>query len=229
MGRIDSTVKIALADAVLMARPSGCLFWPDERLLVAGDLHLGRAERLARLGAPLLPPYETEATLERLEAEVHATAPRVVVCLGDSFDDLAAAEELAETLGPRLARLAAGRRWIWVAGNHDPGPADLPGEHVAALRIGSVRLRHIAAPLADGEAEVSAHYHPKARLCRRGVRVVRRCFLADRRRVILPAFGAYTGGLDVTDAVCRGLVGPEARALLTGSRISPVPLARLDA
>ncbi|HUF56227.1 MAG TPA: ligase-associated DNA damage response endonuclease PdeM [Thermohalobaculum sp.] len=229
MGTTPPAAAIRLGDAALEARPAGTLYWPAERLLVVADLHLGRAERMARRGAPLLPPYETRATLERLEAEIAATAPCAVVCLGDSFDDLEAAAGLADALAPRLARLAAGRRWVWAAGNHDPGPVGLPGEHVTFLTLGALRLRHVAGALAPGEVEVSGHYHPKASLCRRGVKITRRCFLVDRRRAILPAFGTYTGGLDVNDAACRGLVGPDARALIVGTRVTPVPLARLAA
>ena len=229
MGSILPSAAIRLGEAALEARSAGSLYWPAERLLVVADLHLGRAERMARRGAPLLPPYETEATLTRLEGEIAATAPATVVCLGDSFDDLEAAAALAPRLAPRLARLAAGRRWVWAAGNHDPGPVGFAGENLASLAVGAVRFRHIAAPLAPGEAEVSAHYHPKASLCRRGVRITRRCFLVDGRRAILPAFGAYTGGLDVNDPACRRLLGPEARALILGRRVTPVPLARLAA
>lgn len=220
-------IAIRLGGATLEARASGALWWPAERLLVVGDLHLGRAERLARIGAPLLPPHDTDETLARLEAEVRRTAPETVVCLGDSFDDAAAANGLAPALAPRLARLAAGRRWVWVAGNHDPGPVEVPGEHVAALGIDGVRLRHVAGDLPHGETEVSAHYHPKARLCLRGVRISRRCFLADERRVILPAFGAYTGGLDVSDAAFRPLIDRSGRALLLGRRMTPLSLARV--
>lgn len=219
--------EIRLGGEVLDARPSGALHWSARRLLVLGDLHLGRAERLAREGASLLPPYETRDTLDRLEAEVLATDPRLVVCLGDSFDDLVAANGLAAGLGPRIARLAAGRRWLWIAGNHDPAPVDLPGEHVGALAMAPIRFRHIAQPLGDGECEVSAHFHPKARLCLGGTRITRRCFLADRRRVILPAFGTYTGGLDVLDAAFRPLIGPGGQALLVGRQVRTLSLARL--
>lgn len=219
--------RIDIAGATLEARASGALHWPDERVLVVGDLHLGRSERLARSGAPLLPPYETADTLDRLEAEVAALRPRTVVCLGDSFDDLAAANGVASEVGDRIVRLAAGRRWIWVTGNHDPGPVDMAGEGAASVRIGPLVLRHIAGAVGPGEGEVSAHFHPKARLCLRGVRISRRCFLAGPDRVILPAFGTYTGGLDVADKAFRPLMGPGARAILIGSRMASVPLERL--
>jgi uncharacterized protein len=216
--------EIVLAGARLILLPSGVLWWPAARLMAAGDLHLGRAERAARTGGSLLPPYETAETLDRLSAEVDRLRPRTVLLLGDSFDDMAAAEGLGPSLVERVMRLAAGRRWIWVAGNHDPRPTVLPGSHRAEWREGHLVFRH----LADGAAgafpgEISAHYHPKARLCLRGQPIARPCFLAGAARLILPAFGAYTGGLDIRDAAFDGLVGDAAVAFLTGRRITPVP------
>jgi DNA ligase-associated metallophosphoesterase len=216
----------ALAGARLVARPSGALWVPAARLLVAADLHLGKAERLARRGGGLLPPYETEETLSRLAAEVAALAPETVLLLGDSFDDGRAAEALDDESRARIAALAAGRRWVWAAGNHDPAPLGLPGTHALEWRTGPLICRHVAARDAPA-GEVSAHFHPKASLETRGRRVRRRCFLADERRVILPAFGAYTGGLDATDAVFDPLLGPDARALLLGRKVVAVPRAAL--
>jgi hypothetical protein len=218
---------VTLAGARLLLRPAGSLYWPAERLVCVADLHLGRGERLAREGGALLPPYATTDTLDRLEAEIAALGPRQVVCLGDSFDDLAAADELAEAIAGRIRRLCAGRQWVWIAGNHDPGPVALPGTHRAELRLGPLVFRHIAGAAAGGE--VSGHFHPKARLVRRGVVLTRRCFLADGRRLILPAFGTYTGGLDARDAAFDALMGPEARAYLVGREAVALPRARLGA
>lgn len=203
----------------LEALASGALWWADLRVLVVSDLHLGKSDRIARLGGSLLPPYEVEDTLLRLDAAIAALEPRVVVCLGDSFDDLASAD-LPEAARLWSARLMAGRRWVWITGNHDPAPVNLGGEHRDELWFGALVFRHIADPQAD--AEVSGHYHPKLRLAGQ----VRACFLADRRRVILPAFGTYTGGLFATDPVLRGLMGPGALAILTGQKARPVPLPR---
>jgi len=210
---------VVLAGEWLVPRPSGALHWPTRRLLAIGDLHLGRSERTAREGGALLPPYESLDTLARLEAEVEALKPRIVICLGDSFDDLGAAEGLAEEVRARIERLAAGRRWIWVAGNHDPGPVELPGTHLAEVGLGPVAFRHIAEaerPPGPGEGEVSAHFHPRASLSRRGQRMRRRCFLADEQRVILPAFGTYTGGLDARHPAFDALLSAGARAYLIG-------------
>lgn len=224
MGAAD----ITCAGLTLSAEASGALFWPDEGVLVVGDLHLGRAERLARQGASLLPPYETVDTLNRLDAEIARLSPRTVICLGDSFDDLAAAGALAAEVAPRIERLAAGRRWIWVAGNHDPGPVEMPGSHMAEVAVKALGFRHIAARgLAAGHGEVSAHYHPKARLLRRGLTITRRCFLAGQGRVIMPAFGTYTGGLDAQDPVFDALVGDAGHAYLVGRSVTPVRRDRL--
>ena len=218
--------EIVLAGARLTLMPSGVLWWPATGVMAAGDLHLGRAERAARLGGALLPPYETAETLDRLAAEVDRLRPRTVLLLGDSFDDMAAADGLDEAVVERLMRLAAGRRWVWIAGNHDPGPLVLPGGHRAEWREGPLVFRHIADGAAGPGAfrgEVSAHYHPKARFCLRGQPIARPCFLADGSRLILPAFGTYTGGLDIRDRVFGELVGEDATAFLTGRCITAVP------
>ena len=210
----------ALADATLHALPSGALFWPDAGLLCVSDLHLGKSERLARRGGALLPPYETQATLTRLDADLDATRATRVICLGDSFDDLDAAGTLPDAIRLWLARLMAGRDWTWIEGNHDAGPVDVGGSHRASLTLGSLTFRHIAIP---GEmAEISGHYHPKARLGGTS----RPCFLLDATRLILPAYGAYTGGLACTDPALSGLMGPRAIAILTGSRAIAMPMPR---
>ncbi|WP_212524550.1 ligase-associated DNA damage response endonuclease PdeM [Actibacterium sp. MT2.3-13A] len=213
-----------LAGAALTARASGALWWPAEGLLAVSDLHLGKSERLARRGGALLPPYEVRETLARLAAEIAATEPRTVLCLGDSFDDVAAADGLDPADRAALSRLMAGRRWIWAEGNHDPGPVELGGTHLAEFRLRALSFRHIATPGARGE--VSGHYHPKARLSLRGQAISRPCFLIDADRVILPAFGAYTGGLRSDDPVLEGLMGPQAVAVLTGPAARAIPMPR---
>lgn len=220
--------EIVLAGARLSLLPSGVLWWPEAGLVVAGDLHLGRAERAARSGASLLPPYETAETLDRLAAEVTRLGAPTVLLLGDSFDDMEAANGLCDAVVERLMRLAAGRRWVWIAGNHDPGPAALPGSHRAEWREGPLVFRHVAEPgPGQSPGEVSAHYHPKARLCLRGQPIARACFLAGAARLIVPAFGIYTGGLDVRDRAFDALVGEDATAFLTGRCITPIPRRRL--
>jgi hypothetical protein len=217
---------LTLNGARLEARASGALWWPAERLLCVADLHLGKAERVARRGGALLPPYETAETLDRLADEIRALAPARVVCLGDSFDDDAAALELTGAETARLTALMAGRDWVWIAGNHDPGPLALAGRHLAELSAGPLTFRHVAAgDTAPGE--VSGHYHPKARFAGRNVSISRRCFLADGNRLILPAFGAYTGGMACDHPALAGLLAPDAQVVLTGIPCAVVPLAAL--
>jgi len=200
--------------------PSGALYWPARKLLAVSDLHLGKSERLARRGGTLLPPYETQATLEKLDRDLEITRPETVICLGDSFDDLAAADGIEATSRLWLARLIAGRDWTWITGNHDPGPINIGGTHRDALRLTPFTFRHIAVPAE--KAEISGHHHPKARLAGQA----RPCFLADAARLILPAFGVYTGGLFSNHAVLTGLMSTDALAILTGTRALAIPMPR---
>ena len=207
-----------LAGAALVARPSGALHWPDADLLCVADLHLGKSQRLARRGGALLPPYETSETLARLDADLAATGAACVICLGDSFDDLAAEAELDETHRMWLLRLMAGRDWVWIAGNHDPGPLAIGGSHRAQWQQGPLTFRHIAEP--GARAEVSAHFHPKWRLAGR----TRPCFVTDGSRLILPAYGTYTGGLGTDHPDLHALMQPRALAVLTGPRCLAMPM-----
>lgn len=213
-----------LGGAALKALPSGALWWPDERLLCVSDLHLGKSERIARRGGTHLPPYETQDTLARLASDLEQTQAITVVCLGDSFDDLGAAEALPEQEKLWINRLQAGRKWVWIEGNHDPGPIDLGGSHVAELGLGPLTFRHIAK--VQEQNEISGHYHPKVRLSLRGRMISRAAFLYDRDRLIMPAFGTYTGGLDCRSEVFHTLLGPEACAILTGKTPVALPLPR---
>lgn len=200
--------------------PSGALFWPARRTLAVSDLHLGKSERLARRGGTLLPPYETQATLEKLDRDLEATEAETVICLGDSFDDLAALSGIEEASCLWLARLMAGRQWIWITGNHDPGPIEIGGTHRSELTLRPFTFRHIAVPVES--AEISGHYHPKASLAGQS----RPCFLADATRLILPAYGVYTGGLRSHDATLTALMAKDALAILTGPRVLAIPMPR---
>ena len=214
---------IRLAGIALTARASGALWWEEARLLCVADLHLGKSERLARRGGPLLPPYESEETVSRLAAEIEALAPVTVVCLGDSFDDSAAGHALESGVARRLRHLAADREWIWVAGNHDPAAPPLAGRSSDEHRVGPIAFRHRAAANL-GSAEISGHYHPKLRLPVRQRALSRPCFLFDARRIILPAFGAYTGGLFADSPALVALLAPDARAVVTGDPCVTLPL-----
>lgn len=209
--------SFTIAGNRLVARASGALWWPDTATLTVSDLHLGKSHRMARRGGALLPPYDTAETLARLDAEITACAPARVICLGDSFDDPQAEGELAEDDRLWLVRLMAGREWLWIAGNHDPAPLTIPGSGVAEWRHAGLTFRHIAS---GEEGEVSGHHHPKWSATGR----MRPCFLLTGRGAILPAFGAYTGGLRADDPALASLCGPGTMAVLTGPRAVPVPV-----
>lgn len=209
----------SFAGLALVALPSGALFWPDERTLIVSDLHLGKSERMARRGGALLPPYETRETLTRLSDDLDRTGAKSLIALGDSFDDLSAAHSLDEADEMLLARLMAGRAWTWVMGNHDAGSHGFGGSHRAEVTLGSVTCRHIAS---DAVPEISGHYHPKARVGG----AARPCFLLDATRIIMPAFGAYTGGLWTDHPSLANRMQAGALAVLTGTRAIPCPMPR---
>ncbi|MEM9871128.1 MAG: ligase-associated DNA damage response endonuclease PdeM [Pseudomonadota bacterium] len=219
-----NSCDLTLAGAALQAMGSGALFWPDRSLLCVSDLHLGKAERIARRGGAQLPPYETRDTLTRLANDLDTTGATQVICLGDSFDDRAAAEALPQDERLWIKRLQAGRQWVWIEGNHDPGPLEFGGTHKAEATIGPLTFRHVAQDGATGE--VSGHYHPKATLHTRGRAVTRPAFLWDAHRLILPAYGTYTGGLRSHDPALARLMAADAHAILTGQMPVTIPLAR---
>ena len=222
--RIMNRFEFSFAGQRLSALASGALWWPEQRLLCVSDLHLGKSERLARRGGPALPPYDSRDTLDRLATDLDRTGAETVVCLGDSFDDLFAATSLASSEVLRIAAMQAGRDWIWIEGNHDPGPIELGGAHRADWAYQSLLFRHIAQ--ADAQGEISGHYHPKATLRARGRAITRPAFLLDCNRLILPAYGAFTGGLRSSDRALSGLMGADARAILTGPNPQMIPMPR---
>jgi DNA ligase-associated metallophosphoesterase len=187
---------IALGTASLVADPSGALYWPAEGLLVVADMHLEKGSSFARYGQ-FLPPYDTAATLLRLAGAIGRYNPRAVLALGDSFHDGDGPARLSDEDRATLHALQRGRDWIWLAGNHDPDPAaGIGGEFSAMLAIGPLNFRH--EPTGEGDdIEVAGHLHPMARVAARGRAVARRCFARSERRMVMPAFGAYAGGLNV--------------------------------
>ncbi len=201
-----------------MLRASGALWLAADRMLVAADLHLEKGSSYAARGQ-LLPPFDTRATLDRLEGEIAALDPAVVVLLGDSFHDARATARLAPEDSLRIAGLAKGRTLVWVVGNHDEeGPGALPGEVVDEIETDGLTLRHEPAA-GPQRGEVAGHLHPCAKVVayRRSVR--RRCFLTDGERLILPAFGAYAGGLNALDPAFAGLFGRSPIAAALGPRV----------
>jgi DNA ligase-associated metallophosphoesterase len=215
---------VGLAGECALCDPRGVLHFPDLGLLCVSDLHLEKGSSIARRGA-LIPPYDTAATLARLAEVVAAYRPKIVVSLGDSFHDGWGAERLPAPFRQTLEALMAGRDWFWIAGNHDPdAPADLPGETVKELAVGALRFRH--EPSRDeAEGEVAGHLHPCARIVQRGRSVRRRCFASDGSRMIMPAFGAYTGSLNVLDRAYHGLFRTETLMayMLGAGRVFAMP------
>ena len=221
-----NALEFSFRSEILHALPTGALFWPAQRLLVVSDLHLGKSARAARFGGAQLPPYETTETLTRLAGDLDATQARRVICLGDSFDAPTLQSALPEADLLTLTTLQAGLDWVWIEGNHDPGPVQLGGTHRRSLTIGPLTFRHIAEPEAP-PGEVTGHYHPKATLSLRGRALTRPCFLFDDRRLILPAYGAFTGGLNSQDPALTRLMTPGAQAILAGPKPCKIPMPGL--
>jgi len=217
-------ISLTLAGEELHALPEGALWWPARQVLVVSDLHLGKSERVARRSGQLLPPYETVETLAKLEGVVAEYDPRTIVSFGDSFDDLPAAHSLNDPVKGALEKLQSGRRWLWIEGNHDQGPPPFAGEACASWVEAPLTFRHIATE--EGTAVISGHYHPKATLYARGRSITRPAFLADAQRIVMPAFGVYTGGLRSTSSVLSHLMAPSAKAILTGPKPCQIPMPR---
>lgn len=201
-------LKVRVNGEACVLRCSGALWVSAHRTLIASDLHLEKGSAFAVRGQ-MLPPYDSPATLAKLEAEIEALDPSAVVLLGDSFHDAKAVDRLATDDLARLTRLAAGRDWIWLEGNHDlvalAGALDaLPGRVVTTVVLGSLTLIHEPQP-GEANGEIAGHLHPAARVAAYGRGVRRPCFVTDGRRLIMPAFGAFTGGLDVRDVAVAGL------------------------
>ncbi len=219
-------MRLELCGEALELDPAGMLHWPEHRLVAVADLHLEKGSAFARRGL-MLPPYDTHTTLLRLEAVLERLRPRAVVSLGDSFHDRRGAELLAPELAQQVRRLTAGFEWLWIRGNHDPDPpAGLGGVSLPELRLGPLLFRHVP----GGEAgEVAGHLHPHARMTGTRLRLSRPCYVSDGRHLLLPAFGSYAGGLDVTHPAITGLFPTGFAALVLGTaRIFRVPHDRLE-
>jgi uncharacterized protein len=189
--------EVTVAGMTLLADLSGALVWEEQRLLVVADLHLEKGSSFAARGV-LLPPYDTAATVGRLAAVMARHDPRMVIALGDSFHDRAAHERLSKADRRAVTALQARRDWIWISGNHDPAlPADVGGMVTSEVAIGPIIFRHEPT---GAVGEIAGHLHPKARVAARGRAMERRCFACDGERAVLPAFGAYAGGLSIRDA-----------------------------
>ncbi len=229
------SARLTVADTALLADPTGALFQPDAGTLIVADLHFEKGSHYARRGQ-FLPPYDTRATLERLVRVIRRFRPRRVVCLGDSFHDPGAGARLDPGDREQLVRLVAAQPWVWIVGNHDREiPDGLGGEVVESLELGRLVLRHTPAPApAPAIGEICGHLHPKASVATRAGRVTAPCFVTDGARLVMPAFGAYAGGLDCLDPAISGLFGRQGfRALLLGRErlhlVAKAQLARIAA
>ena len=224
----SDTVFVAGEPAV--CDPRGALVFPHLGLLVVSDLHLEKGSAFARRGV-MLPPYDTGATLKRLEAVIAEHRPRTVINLGDSFHDNWGPERMPDPYRLALSALMLGRTWYWVAGNHDPkAPAGIGGESVQAISFGPLTFRHEPSKTAM-EGEIAGHIHPCARIVQRGRSVRRRCFATDGARMVMPAFGAFTGSMNVLDHARAGyfqrdrlaayMIGTDRVYLISGQHLLP--------
>jgi uncharacterized protein len=195
--RAEHDGVIAIAGIDLVADHVGAIYWPEHKVLAVADLHLEKGSSFAARGV-LLPPYDTAATLARLADLVGRYMPKLVIALGDSFHDGRGPGRLSDGDRTAITVMQRGRDWIWITGNHDPDPAEgIGGRFMAALTLGALTFRH--EPSEAGDGEIAGHLHPVARVARYGRAVSRRCFAHDQRQMVMPAFGAYTGGLNIRD------------------------------
>jgi len=199
------------------------LFWPRHGALIVADLHLEKASWYAAHGQPL-PPYDSHDTLDRLARLAAETGARALWCLGDSFHDRDAAARIGPAVAERLGGQAAATRILWVAGNHDGLSGGMWGGEVAdELVVDGIVLRH-ASERGEERPEISGHFHPKLRRTVRGRMVSRPCFAGDEKRLILPAFGSLTGGLDVdSTAIAANFSGRYRAMLVANGRLLDFP------
>jgi DNA ligase-associated metallophosphoesterase len=200
---------VTVGGAAFVADCAGALYWPEQSLLVVADLHLEKGSSFARRGQ-LLPPYDTTETLAGLVKLIARYAPRMVIALGDNFHDGNGPARLSDVDRASLTGLQRGRDWVWIAGNHDPEPAEnIGGIFAATLTLGALMFRHHPSRGAP-DGEIAGHLHPVARIVQRGRAVSRRCFATDGRALVMPAFGAFTGGLNIRDRAFANVFGARA-------------------
>jgi DNA ligase-associated metallophosphoesterase len=218
---------MAVGGAEVVCRPAGSLWLEAQATIVVADLHLEKGSAFAARGQ-MLPPYDTGDTLERLEAEIESLDPKGIVFLGDSFHDGGGEGRLGSADLMRLTALARGRSLVWIIGNHDrDGPRNLPGEVLSSLTVDGLLLTHEPGA-GPARGELAGHLHPCAKVAGVGGSVRRRCFVTDGERMILPAFGAYAGGLNVCDGAISGRLGRSRLAAVLGrNRVHPVPWSTL--
>ena len=206
-------IPLSFAGHELLLLPEAALFWPARRALVLADLHFEKASWYAAQGQ-MLPPYDSLATLSAIAALTGRLDAQEVWCLGDSFHDDGGTARLPDPARRKLSDLTGKLRWTWITGNHDSAPEDrLGGEIFIQAEVDGLVLRHEADP-SDPRPELSGHFHPKLRLMHRGRNVSRRCFVHSKRKIILPAFGALTGGLDARHPEIGRAIGGRREAIV---------------
>lgn len=219
--------RITLSGLDFIPDLSGALYVPEFGALLVADLHLEKGSSLARRGVHL-PPYDTRESILQLSAAIASARPRRLIFLGDSFHDGEARERIDASDLAALRSLVAGLETIWITGNHDPSPPpDIGGTIAAEVSLGPVTLRHAPRALAQGEMEIAGHLHPAAAIDQRGHRIRCRCFIADERRIIMPAFGSYTGALSVRAEAFEGLFGDYHVWMIGGRAIHRFPAAKV--
>jgi DNA ligase-associated metallophosphoesterase len=217
---IEKRIAVNGEDLVLDSR--GALWWPGERALVFADIHFEKGSSYAKSGQ-LLPPYDTRTTLKRMAALFDIYKPSLAIALGDSFHDRGAADRLDDAERAMLADIGDRADWIWITGNHDPHPPRwLSGTITAEVAIGGLVFRHEPSE-SHMRGEIAGHLHPCKTVTRGGQSLRRRCFASDGLRLVMPAFGAYAGGLDVRDRALRSLFPADFLAYVLGhSRVFAV-------
>lgn len=225
--------SLVFAGETFLALRSGALLHPGRGLLLVADLHLEKGSAYAR-GGQFLPPYDSHMTLAQLEADIASHQPQNVICLGDSFHDVDGPNRLEEAVKTRLQALTTRLSWLWITGNHDPHlPENLGGtvtaDHCLECHDGTLHLRHEPTETMpqDGKAEteICGHLHPVATIPSRGRSLRRKCFLVCDKRIILPAYGAYTGGLNIRDEAFAPFITPDSRLMVIGRQtITELPL-----
>ena len=204
--------EISFQSEQFLCDHDGALFWPDQNCLIVSDLHLEKSAAMAATGQ-LVPPYDTSDTLARLQTCIARWNPKTIISLGDSFHRANSAENLSATHQNQIRTLTQNHEWVWITGNHDPdAPSHLGGQGAFEVRLNSIIFRHeqnSPASAKSGLGEISGHLHPAAKLSRRGKSIRRRCFVSDGERLIMPAFGAYTGGLDLGHRAFAGILNKQ--------------------
>ncbi|MCB1431866.1 MAG: ligase-associated DNA damage response endonuclease PdeM [Alphaproteobacteria bacterium] len=224
---LSKTHRITLGGLDFIPDLSGALFIPDLRILLIADLHLEKGTSLASRGVHL-PPYDTRESLFQLRSVIANCAPQQLIFLGDSFHDGNARERIDPVDLAALRKITSGTDTIWITGNHDPAPPDdIGGAIVSEIALGQVVLRHEPKHLGQSDFEIAGHLHPAAAVHSRGRRIRCRCFVADHRRIIMPAFGSYTGALNVLSDAFDGLLDDYHVWMIGGTAIHQFAASKL--